>query len=86
MPVSPLAYSATYLVSVVGGYLITVVGAVLALATGVWYMLTGDYAGKAQRPMIFRALGALSALIFIFGIAWQLVGYLRLEYSNFFQP
>jgi len=84
MPTSPLAYSMPYLTNIVAGFLVTFAGAGLALIAGVWYMLTNDYRGAAARPMAFRALTGLAVLLFIVGIFWQLAGYLRLEYTNFF--
>jgi hypothetical protein len=76
-----LAYSSMFAASIIAGYLLTVVGAVLSLAAGVWWMLAGEWAHGETRPPAFRALAAVAFLLFIVGLFWQLIGYLRLSYS-----
>ena len=82
----PLAYSPAFIGNVVVGFVVTVIGAVLALVAAVWYMRAREWAGNAPRPLAFRALSVAAVLLFVVGIAWQLKGYLRLEYRGFFLP
>jgi xanthine/uracil permease len=76
-----MAYSSTFALSVITGYLLTVLGAVLSLVTVIWWMGAGEWRHR-QPPPSFRALTVVAVGIFIIGIFWQLVGYLRIEYSR----
>jgi hypothetical protein len=78
----PLAYSPTFVVNVVAGYVLTVLGALLALAAGVWLVWAGGEWSHAEPPRAFRALTAAAFTMFAVGIVWQLVGYLRLDYTG----
>jgi hypothetical protein len=59
-----------------------VLGAVLALAAGVWWMQAGEWAHGEPKPPAFRALSAAAFTLFTIGLFWQLIGYLRLEYTS----
>ncbi len=74
------AYSHTFVFNVIVGYLLTVLGAVLALAAAIWRTLAAERADEPP-PAAFRALCAVAFLAFLAGIFWQLIGYLRLEYT-----
>jgi phosphoglycerol transferase MdoB-like AlkP superfamily enzyme len=77
-----LAYSPTFALNVVAGYLLTVLGAVLALAAAVWWVRAQEWAHGEPRPPAFRALSALAFVLFVAGLFWQLIGYLRLNYTS----
>jgi len=76
-----LAYSQAFAMNVLAGYLLTVVGAVLALAAAVWWTLAREWAHGAPPPA-FRALSALAVVLFVAGLFWQLMGYIRLDYAG----
>jgi hypothetical protein len=77
-----LAYSQTFALNVVAGYLLTVLGAVLALTAGVWWMRAGEWTHGQPPPPAFRALSVLAFVLFVAGLFWQLMGYLRLDYTS----
>ena len=77
----PMAYSPTFTVLVITGYLLTVLGAVLGLAAAVWWARAEEWAGEPQPPA-FRALTAAAFLFFTMGLFWQVIGYLRLDYTS----
>jgi hypothetical protein len=57
-------------------------GAMLALAVDVWREQAGGWAQGGHRPLVFRACCAAGIGLCSLGILWQLVGYLRLEYTT----
>jgi hypothetical protein len=77
-----MAYSPNFAWDVITGYALTVLGAVLSLAAGVWWMRAGEWARGEAQPPAFRALCVAAFALFIVGLFWQLLGYLRLEYTS----
>ncbi len=77
-----MAYSSTFAVNIIGGYALTVLGAVLSLAAGVWWMRAREWADGQPQPLAFRALSTAGFLFFTIGLFWQLIGYLRFEYTS----
>ncbi|HEV8441255.1 MAG TPA: hypothetical protein VGT40_24465 [Methylomirabilota bacterium] len=75
------AYSPMFAVSVTAGYLLTVLGALLSLAAAVWWMLAREWE-HGRPPLGFRALATAAFSLFVVGIFWQLIGYVRLTYAN----
>jgi hypothetical protein len=57
-------------------------GTMLALAVDVWWEQAGGWAQGAHPPLAFRACCAAAIGLCTIGIIWQLVGYLRLEYTT----
>jgi hypothetical protein len=76
------AYSPIFAVNVLAGYLLTVLGALLALAAAVWWVRAGEWS-HGKPPPAFRMLATAAFSLFVVGIFWQLVGYLRLTYGGF---
>lgn len=76
-----LAYSQAFAVNVIAGYLLTVLGAVLGLAAAVWWVRAREWA-HGEPPPAFRALSTVAIVLFVAGLLWQLIGYLRLEYTS----
>ncbi len=73
-----MAYSPTFASNVTAGFLLTVLGAVLALAAAVWWTRAREWADGAPPPA-FRLLSTAAFALFIVGLFWQLIGYLRLD-------
>lgn len=66
-----------FFVSISGGLLVTVFGAVLLLAAAVWSSRRPEPFADEGAPSALRALGAVGFVIFLAGIAWQALGYVR---------
>ncbi len=77
-----LAYSETFAVNVIAGYLLTVLGAGLGLAAAVWWTRAREWGNGGPPPPAFRALSTLAFVLFVAGLFWQLIGYLRIEYTS----
>lgn len=75
----PMAYSTTFAVTILAGYLLTVGGAVLALLAIIWSVRAGDWAPSGTPPPAYRGLCTLAFALFVLGLFWQLLGYLRLN-------
>ncbi len=75
----PMAYSEAFTLNVIAGLLITLLGAVLAIAVTVWWTRAEDRAQGGPAPPAVRKLTAVAFGLFVIGIFWQLIGYLRLE-------
>ena len=63
-------------------FLVMWFGAVLALAAGVWWEHAGEWVQSGHPPLGFRACCAAAIGLSAIGIIWQVVGYLRLEYTT----
>ncbi len=75
----PIAYSEAFTLNVVAGLLVTLLGAALAIALTVWWTREEDRAHGGPPPPAVRKLTVVAFGLFVIGILWQLVGYLRLE-------
>ena len=75
----PIAYSEAFTLNVIAGLLVTLLGAVLAIAAAVWWTRAEDRAHGGPPPPAIRKLMAAAFGLFVIGIFWQLIGYLRLE-------
>jgi putative Ca2+/H+ antiporter (TMEM165/GDT1 family) len=81
MPVA-IAYSSTFTPNVIAGLLLTLLGAVLALALTVCWSWAEDRAHGGLPPPAIRKLSAVAFALFTIGIFWQLIGYLRMEWTG----
>ena len=77
----PIAYSMPFTVNVIAGFLVTLLGALLALVATTWWSWAEDKALGGPPPPVVRKLNTAGFILFVAGIAWQLVGYLRLEHT-----
>jgi hypothetical protein len=75
----PIAYSEAFTLNVIAGLLITLLGAALAIAVTVWGTRAEDRAHGGPPPPAVRKLAVAAFSLFVIGIFWQLIGYLRLE-------
>jgi len=75
----PIAYSEAFTRNVIAGLLITLLGAALAIAVTVWWTRAEDQAHGGPPPSAIRKLTVAAFGLFVLGIFWQLIGYLRLE-------
>ena len=66
-----------FLWNVMAGYLVTLVGAVLIVAAGMWLSRAGTWALIARKPLAWQALSAAGCALFMFGILWLLVAFMR---------
>jgi hypothetical protein len=78
-PAMPIAYSEAFTRNVIAGLLITLLGAALAIAVTVWWTRAEDQAHGGPPPSAVRKLTVAAFGLFVLGIFWQLIGYLRLE-------
>lgn len=65
-----------FFMSITAGLLVTLFGAVLLLAAAVWSSRRPEPFAGERSPSTLRNLSAVGFLIFLLGIAWQVVGYL----------
>ena len=75
----PIAYSEVFTMNVIAGLLVTLLGAALAIALTVWWTREEDRAHGGSPPPAVRKLTVVAFGLFVIGIFWQLIGYLRLE-------
>jgi hypothetical protein len=75
----PIAYSEAFTLNVIAGLLVTLLGAVLAIAVIVWGTRAEDRAHGGPPPPAIRTLTVIAFGLFVIGVFWQLIGYLRLE-------
>ncbi len=66
-----------FFTSISAGLLITAFGAVLLLAAAVWFSRRPEPFAGDRPPSALRALSAVGFVIFLLGIAWQALGYVR---------
>ena len=78
----PLAYSSTFFWHVTAGLILTLLGAALLLAVGVWWTAACELAQQEPAPWAFLVVRAAGFTLFVTGLMWQLIGYLRLEYAG----
>ncbi len=74
-----MSHSATYydrfFASISAGLLVTALGAMLLLVAAIWFSRRPEPFVGDRPPSILRALSAVGFVIFLAGIAWQVVGY-----------
>jgi len=75
----PITYSESFTRNVIAGLLITLFSAALAIAVTVWWTRAEDQAHGGPPPPAIRRLMAAAFGLFVIGVFWQLIGYLRLE-------
>ena len=75
----PIAYSEAFTLNVVAGLLVTLLAAALAIGLTVWWTREEDRAHGGPPPPAVRKLMVAAFGLFVIGIFWQLIGYLRLE-------
>ena len=75
----PIAYSEAFALNVIAGLLVTLLAAALAIGLTVWWTREEDRAHGGPPPPAVRKLTAVAFGLFVIGIFWQLIGYLRLE-------
>jgi len=78
----PLNISEAFTWNVTAGIVVMLVGAVLALLVSIWSELGKSRAPGADRSLMVGMSGVAALAIFWAGIVWQLVGYMRLEYTT----
>jgi len=78
----PLNISEAFTRNVTAGIVVMLVGAALALLVSIWSELGKSHAPGADRSFMVGMSGVAALVIFWAGIVWQLVGYMRLEYTN----
>ena len=59
------------------GYLVALVGAVLMVAAGMWLSRAGTWARISRKPLTWQALSAPGCSLFMFGVLWLLVAFMR---------
>jgi len=75
----PITYSEAFTLNVIAGLLVTLLGAALAIVLVVLWTREEDRAHGGPPPAAVRKLTVAAFGLFVIGIFWQLVGYLRLE-------
>jgi hypothetical protein len=78
----PVHVSEAFTWDVTVAFLVMWLGAMLALAVVVWWEHAGGPVQEGHAPLGFRAWWAATIGLCSIGIIWQLVGYLRLEYTS----
>jgi len=78
----PLHISEAFTRDVTVGFLVTMVGAVLIMIVAVCWQYFGGWAPRGRSPFALSAFCAVAVSLFSAGLVWQLVGYLRLEYTR----
>jgi len=78
----PLNISEAFTWNVTAGIVVMLVGAALALLVSMWSELGKPQGPGADRSFMLGMSGVAALAIFWAGIVWQLVGYMRLEYTN----
>jgi hypothetical protein len=76
-----IAYSDAFTVNIVAGYLLVLLGDLFALVAAGWWVQAQEWLDSGPPPRTFRPLAVAAFTLFAIGIFWQLVGYLRLEYT-----
>jgi multisubunit Na+/H+ antiporter MnhG subunit len=66
-----------FFTSVSAGLLLVVLGAVLLLVAAVGFARRPEPFAGDRPPSALRALSTIGFVIFLLGIAWQLIGYAR---------
>jgi len=64
------------------GFLVTMVGAILIMVVAVCWQYFGGWAPRGGSSFALPAFCAVAVGLFSAGLVWQLVGYLRLEYTR----
>ena len=64
------------------GFLVSLIGAMLIVLVGVGWQYFGGWAPRGHSPFTLPAFCAVGVGLFSVGLLWQLVGYLRLEYTR----
>jgi len=77
----PIHVNPAFNLNVTEGFIVCLVGQLLALAASVWWLRAKERA-HGGRPSVTCRVFCVAALgVFFIGTLWQLVGYLRLEYT-----
>ncbi|HTY77031.1 MAG TPA: hypothetical protein VMI34_04350 [Candidatus Bathyarchaeia archaeon] len=79
---TPLEISKAFTWNVTVGVVVMLAGAALALAVSIWWELAKSRAPREGRSLALGVSGAAAMTIFWIGVVWQLVGYMRLEYTT----
>jgi hypothetical protein len=76
-----MSHSATYydrfFMSISAGLLVTILGAGLLLAAAVWFSRRPEPFAGERPPSALWALSVAGFVIFLLGIAWQALGWVR---------
>jgi len=78
----PLHVSDAFTRDITIGFLVSLIGAVLIMLVGVGWQYFGGWAPRGHSPFTLPAFCAVAVGLFSVGLVWQLVGYLRLEYTS----
>jgi hypothetical protein len=74
----PLLFDPQFVPFVGGGYGLALVGAILLLASAIWWSWASDGVRLNPKPSVWRALTGAGWVFFVFGVLWQLAGYVRI--------
>jgi hypothetical protein len=77
----PIHVNPAFTLNVIAGFIVSLLGALLALAASVWCEKAEERAHGRRPSVACRVFGAAALGLFFIGTMWQLVGYLRLEYT-----
>ena len=78
----PIAYAETFTPNVIAGFFLTFLAAIFALVVTTWWSYAEDRALGGPPPGSVRGLFALAFALWVIGIFWQLIGYLRMEWAG----
>lgn len=78
----PMSVNPAFTLNITEGFVLNLVGALLALAASVWWDQAEERAHGGRPPVACRVFCAVALGLFFIGTMWQLVGYLRLEYTT----
>lgn len=72
-----------FVTNVIAGWVLVLLGALLLLCAGVWWSWANEPGRVEKAPRGWRALAGLGWVCFLAGIAWQVVGYVRVGAATF---
>jgi hypothetical protein len=78
----PVHLSDAFTWNVTVAFVLMWLGAALGTVVSVWREGAAFRTGMERRARAFPALGAAAIAVFSIGVLWQLIGYLRLEYTS----
>lgn len=78
----PLHVSEAFTWDVTMGVVVMLLGAMLALIVSIWSERAKSQAPKEARSLALGVSGVAAMTLFWIGLVWQLVGYMRLEYTT----
>ncbi len=76
-------FDSAVMTGVGAGWVLTVLGALVLLVCAVWWSAANRSRTIDQAPAGWRPVVGLGVLLFVGGIAWQLVGYAAIGVGRF---